>query len=242
MLFCGQANQAFSGFELYHLYTGEWRAVVPDPGIVSYGNNCPGGTPYCGSGVMGFGADWIEWEEHCRYCDYTYLFQNIDTGKVQTLPGWRVGGRITPDLDSPSLAHRLCPPLTAPADPPPIPGAKPEIGSLSLYGWFAIASSGTGDVLERCGSKHKVAIGSDNEPVGASSHAIVWAAGSNSHKLDGLFLPSLRRFVIATGPSISPRNAVLSSRELYVIGRSGQVLATPAPTQPTRLTPATRHN
>jgi hypothetical protein len=242
MLFCGQANQAFSGFELYDLYTGEWQAVVPDPGIISYGNNCSGGAPYCGSGVMGFGADWIEWEEHCRYCDYTYLFQNIDTGQVQSLPGWQVGGRITPDLDSASLAHPLCLPLTVPAGLPPIPGAKPEVGSVSFYGSFAIASSGTGDVLERCGSRLKLAVGSGNEPVGASSHAIVWAAGSNRHRLDGLFLPSLRRFVIPTGPSISPWKAVLSSGELYVFGGSGQVFATPAPTQPARLTPATRHN
>jgi hypothetical protein len=70
----------------------------------------------------------------------------------------------------------------------------------------------------------------------------VWAAGPNRHRLDGLFLPSLRRFVIATGSSISPRTALLSSGELYVIGRSGQVFATPAPTPPTRPTRATRHS
>jgi hypothetical protein len=244
ILGCGRAGEGLDRFELHNLDTGEWHAVVPDPGIISYGNNCPGGTPYCGSGVMGFGADWIEWEEHCRYCDYTYLFQNIDTGQVQRLPGWHVGGRIIPDLDSLSLARPLCPPLTVPAGLPPIPGAAPEIGAVSFYGSFAIASSGSELVLERCGSKLKLAVGNGNEQsLGASSHAIVWAVGSNRRKLDGLFLPSLRRFVITTSPTTSPHQVALSSGELYVVdGNSGMVFATPAPTQPDRATPATRHN
>jgi hypothetical protein len=249
MLFCGQPGQGLNGFELYNLYTGEWKAVVPDQGLISYGYNCSGGAPYCGSRVLGFGADWIEWEENCRYCDYTFLFQNIDTGVVQSLPGWQVGGRIIPDLDSPSLAQALCPPLTVPAGLPPIPGGTPEVGAVSFYGSFAIASSPVKDVLERCGSRLKLAVGSYDarlsyeEPLGASSHAIVWATGSRGRRLDGLFLPSLRRFVIATSPSISPREVVLSAGELYVVdGNSGTVFATPAPAQPDRPTPATRHS
>jgi hypothetical protein len=231
MLLCHRAGQGFGGFELYNLYTGEWRAVIPDPGIVSYGDNC-GQQPYCGSGVSGFGADWIQWDEYCRYCTHTHLFQNIDTGQVESLPGWRVGGRIIPDLSSPSLAQKLCRPLTVPPGVPPIPGVAPGPGSLSFYGSFAITSSGTGDVLERCGSRLKLAVGNGNEQtLGASSRAIVWAAGSNSRRLDGLFLPSLRRFVIATSPTTSPWEVVLSSGKLYVIDQSGRVFATPAPTQ-----------
>jgi hypothetical protein len=241
MLFCGQPGQGLSGFELYNLHTGEWKAVVPDPAIISYGYHCSGGAPYCGSSVVGFGADWIEWEEHCRYCDYTFLFQNIDSGAVQRLPGWQVGGRVIPDLDSPSLAQTLCPPLTVPAGLPPIPGATPEVGGVSFYGSFAIASSPIKDVLERCGSRLKVAIGDGNELLlGASSHAIVWAGKPKSRTLEGLFLPSLRPFAIATSPSTSPREVVLSSGELYVVdGNSGTVFATPAPAQPHRPTPAT---
>jgi hypothetical protein len=230
-------------FELYNLYTGEWKAVVPDPGIVSYGNGCSGGAPYCGESVTGFGADWIEWEEHCRYCDDTYLFQNIDTGQVQTLPGWRVRGRVIPDLDSPFLAQTLCAPLTVPAGQPPIPGAPPEVGAVSFYGSFAIASSGVENVVERCGSRLKLTVGNGNQlPLGASSHAIVWPAGSKSRRLDGLFLPSLRRFVIATSPSTGPYEVVLSSGELYVIDQGGRVFATPAPTQGHRPTHARQHN
>jgi hypothetical protein len=244
MLLC--ATQGWGEFELYDPYTGEWRAVVPDPGIINYLNNCPGGAAYCGSSVVGFGVQWIEWREYCRDCNDTFLFQNIDTGQVRSLPGWQVGGRIIPDLNSPSLAQALCPPLTL------TPGGWPEY--LSFYGSFAIASSpARGEVvLERCGSKLKLAIGSYNEllpeapgdaRLGASSHAIVWAPEPNSRTLDGLFLPSLRRFVIATSPSTSPRGVVLSSGELYVVdGSSGTVFATPAPTQRDRHTPTTRHN
>ena len=243
MLFCHGAGQGLGGFELYNLYTGEWKAVVPDPGIISYGNNCSGGVPYCGVGVSGFGADWIEWAEHCRYCDDTYLFQNIDTGVVQSLPGWQVGGRVIPDLSSPFLAQTLCPPLTVPAGLRPIPGAPPGIGAVSFYGSFAIASSHGKDVLERCGSRLKLDVGNGNEtPLGASARAIVWAEGLTSRRLDGLFLPSLRRFVIATSPSTGPYDVLgVSSGELYVLA-SGRVFATPAPTQSHRPTHARQHN
>jgi hypothetical protein len=228
-------------FELYNLYTGEWKAVDPDPGSFSYENDCGDGMPpYSGVIVAGFGADWIEWVHFTRVCRGTYHFQNIDTGQVQSLPGWRAGGRIVPDLDSPSLVRTLCLPLKVPPAPTPYTNLDlpPGPGSLSMYGSFAIVSS---DVLERCGSRLKRVVG-NQEPLGASSRAIVWVAGSDSRRLDGLFLPSLRRFVIATGPSITPYAVVLSSGELYVIDESGRVFATPAPTQRDRPTPATRHN
>jgi hypothetical protein len=234
MLLCDRAGQWDGGFELYNLYTGEWRAVVPDPRITSFDCGMP---EYCGVGVAGFGAHWIEWQTvPCRYCRATYLFQNIDSGQVRSLPGWRSGGRIIPDLDSQSLARTLCPPLTAP----------PPGGALSFYGSFAIV----GDVLERCGSRLKLAIGNHNYPgVEANSRAVVWGPGPNSRRLDGLFLPSLRRFVIATTPSTSPYDYgfALSSGELYVIGgsvlgESGRVFATPTPTQSHRSARATRHH
>lgn len=233
MLLCDRTGQWDGGFELYNLYTGEWRAVVPDPNITSFDCGMP---PYCGVTVAGFGAHWIEWQTvPCRYCTATYQFQNIDTGQVQSLPGWRSGGRIVPDLDSQSLARTLCPPLTAP----------PPGGALSFYGSFAIV----GDVLERCGSRRKLAVGNHNYPgVSANSRAVVWSQGPNSRGLDGLFLPSLRRFVIATTPSTSPYDYgfALSSGELYVIGgsqlgESGPVFATPAPTQTHRSARARRH-
>ncbi len=218
------------GFELYNLYTGEWKAVDPDPGSFSYEADCGDGMPpYSGVIVAGFGADWIEWNHFTRVCPGVYHFQNIVTGQVQSLPGWQAGGRIVPDLDSPSLARTLCRPLKVPPDATPYRNRDlpPGPGSVSLHGSFAIVSS---DVLERCGSRLKRVLG-DQQPLGASERAIVWVAGSNSHRLDGLFLPSLRRFVIATGPSINPNRVVLSSGELYVTDESGRVFATHAPTQ-----------
>jgi hypothetical protein len=232
MLLCDRAGQWDGGFELYDLYTGEWRAVVPNPPE----DECTQ-PDYCGVGVESLGAHWIEWQQvPCRYCRANYLFQNIDTGQLRSLPGWRSGGRIIPDLDSQSLAQTLCPPLTAP----------PPGGTPSFYGPFAIV----GDVLERCGSRLKLAIGNHNYPgVWANSRAVVWTQGPNSRRLYGLFLPSLRRFVIATTPSTSPYDYgfALSSGALYVIGgsvlgESGPVFATPAPTQSHRPAHTKRHH
>jgi hypothetical protein len=242
MLSCDRAGQYDGGFELYNLYTGEWRAVVPNPP-----EDVCTMPDYCGVTVAGFGAHWIEWQQvPCRYCGANYLFQNIDTGQVRSLPGWRSGGRIIPNLDSQSLAQQVCRPLTVPRGEPPILGGRPEPGALSFYGSFAIV----GDVLERCGSRLKLAIGNRNYPgVWANSRAVVWTQGPNSRRLDGLFLPSLRRFVIATTPSTSPYDYgfALSSRELYVIGgsvlgESGPVFATPAPTQSHRPAHTKRHH
>jgi hypothetical protein len=237
MFFCDRVGQWAGGFELYNLYTGGWRAVVPDPPA----DVCTQAS-YCGVGVMGFGAHWIEWQQvPCRYCSVTYLFQNINTGQVRSLPGWRPGGRIIPNLDSQSLAQPLCPPLTVPAGVPPPLGGRPP-GALSLYGSFAIASSGAGgDVLERCASRLKRAIGSHDGPLGASSHAIVWANSPTSRRLRGLFLPSLRRFVIATNPAAATSpypgasRVALSSGELYVSDESGRVFATRAPSPDSRV-------
>jgi hypothetical protein len=230
MLLCDRTGQWDGGFELYNLYTGEWRAVVPDPKISSFDCGMP---DYCGVTVAGFGAHWIEWQTvPCRYCTATYQFQNIDTGQVRSLPGWRVGGRIIPNLDSQSLAQRLCRPLTVPPGPPNLAG-PPGPGALSFYGSFALA----GDVLERCGSRLKLAVGNPNYPgVQANSRAVVWAEGPKSRRLSGLFLPSLRRFVIATPSTPGTYGFALSSGELYVIGasavgESGQVFAARAPTQ-----------
>ena len=203
---------------------------------------CARKTAIAALNVVGFGAHWIEWAQvPCRYCSAAYLFQNIDTGQVRSLPGWRPGGRIIPDLDSQSLAQPLCPPLTVPAGvPPPLGGPPP--GALSLYGSFAIASPGAGgDVLERCGSRLKLAVGSHDGPLGATSHAIVWADSPTGRRLHGLFLPSLRRFVIATNPAAATTpypgasGVVLSSGELYVFDESGRVFATRAPTRRHRL-------
>ncbi len=128
------------GIELYDLHTGERTTVIPGPRVVSLEEECSM-PDYCGGGVASLGARWIEWGiVPCRYCRAKYLFQNIDTGQVRSLPGWRSGGRIIPDLDSQSLAQTLCPPLTVPPGLPPIPGVPPGPGALSFYGSFAIAS------------------------------------------------------------------------------------------------------
>jgi hypothetical protein len=101
-----------------------------------------------------------------------------------------------------------------------------------LYGSFAIASPGprgSVGVLERCGSTLKLPVGIHDEPFAASSDAIVWAKSETSRRLHGPFLPSLRRFVIAT--PIRTGEIALSSGELNVVGWRAQVFAARAPGQ-----------
>ena len=101
--------------------------------------------------------------------------------------------------------------------PSAILGGPPGPGDLSFYGSFVLA----GDVLERCGSRLKLAVGNHNYPgVSANSRAVLWTQGPNSRRLSGLFLPSLRHFVITTPSNPFEYGFALSSGELYVIGTS----------------------
>ena len=126
------------------------------------------------------------------------------------------------------------------------PGFDEKI--VSLYARGLSTREIAGHVLELCGSRLKLAIGSHDGPLGASSHAIVWANSPTSRRLHGLFLPSLRRFVIATNPAAATSpypgayRVVLSSGDLYVIDESGRVFATRAPTQRHRLARTTQHH
>jgi hypothetical protein len=71
-------------------------------------------------------------------------------------------------------------------------------------------------------------------PPAANSHVIIWQSGVN--RLSGLFLPSLRPFVIpvpgGVGVAEPPYQIVLSSRRLYVRNLHGQLWTAAAPSLP----------
>ena len=249
MFKCDLANQGQGGFELYNLTTGEWKSVALAPEIVSYRNECGGG-PYCGVSLAAFGADWLEWKESCRECVDTYLFQNIDTGQLQTLPGWQVGGTTIPNLSSPRLANHLCSPLRVPQGFPPV-GTNSALAPnppLTFAGRFAAGTEwymngglwGLRLLVERCGSRlHQVLttqIGSSATPQFAiNQHAVVWQ-NYRGGSIRGIFLPSLRKFTIAlptylrSGPQAP---LFLTSHTLYLETDLGTALsATAAPRPP----------
>jgi hypothetical protein len=177
--------------------------------------------------------------ESCSdYCRFAYTFENIRTGTLRTIP-YRGGGRTIPDLNTPTLARRLCSPLRLPRGP----------GSMTFYGKFALVESQgtdgrTGNYLERCGGRlHEQLDGSNlgtpEATLAANSRAIVWYEPFVP-ELHGVFLPNLRHFAIPLPDKIDlgatgVQSAIaLSSTRLYVLDGEGQLWSAPAPVTPPR--------
>jgi hypothetical protein len=208
-----------SQFELYQIATARWRALpaaVDDP-------------------VEAVGADWIEaWNRASPASQPQLAFQNIYDGQTETLPSWKPGGRVVPDLNSPSLAHKLCAPIRVPSEW----GSNSEDwpGNVRFLGRYAVVAGTTPDFnqfgyLERCGTRSHRSIG----PIGAlglglasaNAHAVVWQAGLGVSDLHGAFLPSLTKFSVDTTDlvnqvvsSYTGQNTYeswLTSKKLYVL-------------------------
>jgi hypothetical protein len=172
-----------------------------------------------------------------------YEFQNIDTGQLAANPA-SVGGTVIPDLNSPTLARKLCSPLR-------VPGAQinpydrgPVPGTVTLYGRFAVSSlafaAGEGAAhLHKCGSRLDQQLSDVTQeaypayvPPSGNTHALVWAPGLRPdgqfpRQLNAVRLPSLRRLVIPVPATIGASSTlVLGPRHLYVIGAETQDLYT----------------
>lgn len=212
-----------SAAELYSLAHGTWTTVMSNAAL-----DC-GGLPDCEISAFAAGADWIQFAEdqaceaHCG--PTTFAFQNLQTSQIESLPAWKPGGTTIPDLNSPVLAHKLCWPLRV-----------PNGEGLTLDGSFAIVAQSQGDFLERCGSRLHERIDPNYWPQTASSRAVIWGTGTS--QMDGLFLPSLRRFTIDLPAAVAGFDGLsyvmaLGSRKLYVANGSNFTLWTaPVPRLP----------
>lgn len=238
LLFVCDQNAQVEPIELYSFATGQWRSVTPPP----YSDPCSPGD-VCAPSPIAVGADWIEYDVICGdvHCTDTYQFQNIATGQAQGPPaGWRAGGTTVPDLNSPTLAGKLCSPVRVPRGYPGENNLSVP-GELSFAGPFAIAVDWSGvqsvqPYLERCGSRLHKRIDRNDYPLVANSHMVLWALNGLSRRLDGLFLPSLRRLTLVL-PTVAVNQAslVLSSRTLYEFGTEtshGGLFAATMPTLP----------
>jgi hypothetical protein len=223
---------------LYRLSDRSWKALPPAfPDICEL----PAGDS-CGPPPIAVGTDWIEYSgQSCYHCSPSWYFQNIRTGAVRTLQSWRPGGKTYPNLDTPRLGARLCPPLRVPllADNVGGGGFDPEPGWIGFYGRTALmlgetASGRQEEYLERCGSRARERV--ENIPdaayVTANQHELGWLQGGleGDDELAGVFLPSLRRFVLPLTPGRFCE-AVLGVRDLYLTpcgyDPQGLVLAAP---------------
>jgi hypothetical protein len=172
-----------------------------------------------------------------------YIFQNIKTQKTRTLSALRPGGRVIPDLNSPTLARKLCSPLRVPSDWAPYArwstyphNEKLHAGTVTFLDSLAIAQGTTrpdsrGNVVgeayaERCGSRVKRLVAGVGEvPVNAG----IWFAnadalitgGDYDRNLQGWALPGLEPISIPVPGYdqglMGPYQMSLSSRRLYLV-------------------------
>ena len=225
----------------YQLYSLVQRRIVRRGIAASTGMN-----------PVAIGRDWIQ---YFVVKSGTYVFQNIRTQKMRTLPAWRAGGTTIPDLDSPRLAHNLCAPLRVPADWTPYArwtnypfNEKLHAGTVTLIGRSAILAGTTHPdstgayhehgYLERCGSHTKTPFATP--PFASNAHALIADTDAGGLRLYGWGLPDLKPFVVRLPGYdqglIVPYRPALSSRKLYLVDHAYQLWVAPSPKLPTKRT------
>jgi hypothetical protein len=183
---------------LYSLADGQWKTVSM-PAVcrhtVSTGPSCQ---------PAGVGTDWIRYDEDRRRLGDRSLFQNIVTGAVRNDP---TNAHTLPDLDAPLLTKSVCAPLR-------VPGATSE-NTLVLDGRFAVLSNTAGNFLEHCAT-HLDQLLTDALWVTVAPGEVMWVSQPNS--LEGMFLPSRRRFTVSRPPRALMDDVEISARHIYVFG------------------------
>jgi hypothetical protein len=184
--------------------------------------------PFAAASVA-VGTHWVELDRNCdeEHLCPTYIYVNIQTGATRLAP---IPPGAIIDLNSAQLAHKICRPLRIPN----IPLFELPTKSVVFDGRFAISTGASGIFLERCGKRLHLRISPYGNPfvgdvVGANADAVVWQ--SWQRLLTGVFLPTLRRFVIKL-PANSSYNVELGPRTLYLLNSNGQVWTARAPSPP----------
>jgi hypothetical protein len=253
---CGGYGLAAVELALYDISHQNWTLVAPNlKAIYSFNADCATGDPNC-EWQVGIGAHWLAFSVDCGYhcADSSTAFQNLRTGEVLPAPaGWKPGGHQIPDLDSVGLVRSLCKPLTVPTGPTDPYTDRTAPGVLEFAGPFAVASAWSGHVnqqpdyvLERCGTRlHQLLATASGAyfPPGVTSRAVVWpGSGTTVGTIQGLLLPSRRRFALAAPRAASGSraasttgsafNVALTKYTLFVLLNDGRLYDTPAPTAP----------
>jgi len=228
-------------YEFYSIPNRTWTPFTPNvKQMFAFNTDCKTGDPQCDAAYVAVGNRWIEFQITCGYhCGpTTFAFQNIQTGQVNDQPAdWRPGGTQIPDLNSPTLARTLCKPLRVQRgfEQPDMMQTFP--GLLVFYGSFGLLQAdhardsdpnySVDTYIQRCGSSTRTHIDPSGWPVTANPHAVAWATSGVGKEIDGVFLPSLRRFTLQA-PTGSIYGIVLTSGHLY-INSSGVTWVTVAP-------------
>jgi hypothetical protein len=215
-------------YQLYSIPRRSWRSVAAP----------------ARANPRAIGAYWIE---YFAVDSGTYVFQNIKTGTVRTLTAWRPGGTTIPDVNSPSLAGRLCSPLRVPADWTPYPhwsaypyNEKLHAGWATVDGRFAVVQgtsrpTGTGELtgyayVEQCGSRVRKPT---RQGFVANAHAIIAPSGGSDPTFTGWLVPSLTPVTIPApgynqGVYGNDTSIALSSHSLYLWDSLDDALVAPS--------------
>jgi hypothetical protein len=228
---------------LYSLATGQWRNVaIPWQECVSDGNYGETGGTECQLGPLG--ADWLSWTERCWNCGSQSGVLYLGRGPQPIVSVPDTSPTTALDYSAPTLLTRLCAPLRNSRhnqlllDPQGQFTAGQESSPL---GRFAVALDPTTGApnppwtLERCGSRLRRRL--PGSPItGNPRELLFYSTGST---IRGMFFPSLRRFTVRVPASFLATSCpcragalagvILSDRNLYVVGRGGELWEAPAP-------------
>lgn len=215
--------------ELYTVPGGPWRTIPVNPrverqcmGTAQQGGECE---------VAGVGTDWVESAISLHGEDGTTdYFQNLKTGRVEsrTPANSFINPNPAVNLNSPSLTRTVCRPLSPPKD-----------GDLLMAGRYAVSQHHNLWYLQRCGQHTRTLLGRKLIQVAAGAKLVAWINPfRGAPRIDGVLLPSLRRFTTALpagfqpDASLAPIGVAVTIRHIYVYGIQGaqpELLAAPLP-------------
>lgn len=230
-----------STLDLYTLATGTISKLA-----IAKVPSCQDPTDPCTESVGPAGTDWYVVHEYFARCNCSgATLVNRQTGQ-EAGPAGPVPGPI--DLNSPAPAHATCPPLARSNDVRNLlfggdygytgSGLTADVqfqNSGAPLGGFAVNPAAYDNHLLRCNSTLNRRVYGDNF-TGNQRALLIYNYGDT--ELHGLFLPSLRRFVIALPTPLRTDlrrhfpMIVLTNHTLWAVTSSHQLWTAPAPAPP----------
>ena len=251
LLICREGASGQTTQKLYDIASGQTTTFLPNNALMQ----APLGVPClvasgCGPQIAGIGSDWasVDTGRFNEHAWEKYAFQNLMTGRVSAGPS---GTTTSVDLDRASLSWKACRPLKVPV----LTGAYDNhaMGLLTPVGNGLVIASGFDQYLERCGTHARVSLGGGDAlrsrylnvggcagitcPPQHNAHAIVWTGVG---QIDGILIPSLRRFTIPVPARLDPPGSGeifevgLTRHHLYIVNGSSRVFSAPSPDTLTR--------